>query len=118
MRLLTMNTLQGPLRLEATQIEVRRARRHNSRRSANLNSTKPFSDISSRASRCAQPFTLTLRQWDTLREAADTLGVTLPEFQDHPEFLKALHHILFDIHIIEGSLNSHPIREGRVSMRK
>mmetsp|Transcript_30761 Transcript_30761/g.97942 ORF Transcript_30761/g.97942 Transcript_30761/m.97942 type:complete len:130 (-) Transcript_30761:317-706(-) len=49
-------------------------------------------------------------EWGALRAAAGAVGVaSLPEAVDpamleDPAFLAALHHVLFDIHVIEGDL--------------
>ena len=47
--------------------------------------------------------------WPSLVAAAGALGVTLPETVDaalaaDEAFQRALHHVLFDVHVLEGEL--------------
>ena len=62
-----------------------------------------------------------------MRDAARAVGVTLPDALDDAlktdeAFLRALHHILFDVHVVEGSLRCvesgqvFPISDGRPNM--
>ena len=66
-------------------------------------------------------------EWPSLRDAARAVGVTLPDALDDAlktdeAFLRALHHILFDVHVVEGSLRCvesgqvFPISDGRPNM--
>ena len=66
-------------------------------------------------------------EWDALVASASTVGVTLPPALDDAlrrddAFLRALQHVLFDVHVIEGSLvceesgQTFPIEEGRPNM--
>jgi len=95
---------EGALRLEATKVEVQESEYDEDF----LKHLLPSLD------------------WRLLREAATAVGISsLPEslnLENDPEFLKALHHILFDIHVIEGRLicqesgQIFPIEEGRPNM--
>mmetsp|Transcript_5652 Transcript_5652/g.18458 ORF Transcript_5652/g.18458 Transcript_5652/m.18458 type:complete len:122 (+) Transcript_5652:74-439(+) len=96
MRLLTMNALrcrrkdvkEGSLRLVATKVEV----------------------VESAFDREFLLHVLPSVDWAGLRESAAAVGVTsLPEVVDEAltgddAFLRALHHVLFDVHVIEGKL--------------
>ena len=66
-------------------------------------------------------------EWDALVASASTVGVTLPPALDDAlrrdeAFLRALQHVLFDVHVIEGQLvceesgQTFPIEEGRPNM--
>jgi len=114
MQLLTMNTLrctrkdvkEGGLRLVATKVEV-------------LESAYDGEFLS---------HLLPSLDWPALRDAASAVGVTsLPETLDDElrgdeAFLRALHHVLFDVHVIQGQLvcresnQVFPIDEGRPNM--
>ena len=109
-----MNTLkcgrkdvqEGELRLVATEVEVRE------------------SDFDASLLQHLLPSL----EWSTLRQAASAVGITsLPETIDDTlrkdeAFLRALHHVLFDVHVIKGQLicveSDHvfPIAEGRPNM--
>ena len=114
MRLLTLNTLkctrkdvdEGRLTLKATKVEVRQ----NSEFDADF-----------------LEHVLPSLEWETLRASALVVGVTLPETLDDSlrkdvDFQKALHHVLFDVHVVEGELvcqesgQVFPILEGRPNM--
>ena len=114
MRLLTLNTLKctrkdvtdGRLRLVATKVEVR-----------------PNSEFDAEFLEHILP---TL-EWPSLVASASTVGVTLPPALDDAlrsdeAFLRALQHVLFDVHVIEGQLvceesgQTFPIEEGRPNM--
>ncbi|KAJ1456734.1 hypothetical protein M885DRAFT_517164 [Pelagophyceae sp. CCMP2097] len=114
MRLLTMNTLrcnrkdvdEGRLKLEATKVEVRETE----------------------FDRTFVEHLLPSLEWATLRDAAISTGLTaLPlELDDtlrgDGDFLRALHHVLFDVHVLEGRLvcaetgHVFPIEQGRPNM--
>lgn len=66
-------------------------------------------------------------EWSQLREMAQVVGVTLPEelgkeLAGDEAFLRALHHVLFDVQVLEGSLacaksgQLFPIAEGIANM--
>ncbi|EGB06226.1 hypothetical protein JL720_2787 [Aureococcus anophagefferens] len=114
MRLLTLNTLKctrkdvtdGRLRLVATKVEVRQ----------NSEFDAEFLE-----------HVLPTLEWPSLVASASTVGVTLPPALDDAlrgdeAFLRALQHVLFDVHVIEGQLvceesgQTFPIEEGRPNM--
>ncbi|KAJ8610823.1 hypothetical protein CTAYLR_006467 [Chrysophaeum taylorii] len=148
MRLLTVNALkctrkdvtgEGRLRLVATKIEVR-TRRRESPQVADARGGLRQELLAARAAdaRRALPSDdpQTSAQWQSLRASATAIGVTsLPETLDKQimiharrtsslddAFLRALHHVLFDVHVIEGQLvceetgQVFPIEEGRPNM--
>ena len=113
MQLLTMSTLrcgrkdvkEGSLRLVATKVDVRESEFDGTF----LEHVLPSID------------------WPSLRDAGAAVGITLPDTLEGPHrredaFLRALHRLLFDVHVLEGQLicresqQVFPIQDGRPNM--
>jgi multifunctional methyltransferase subunit TRM112 len=120
MRLLTHNALRNnaaaakgkgfPLRITATEVEVKDSCPFDERRLVFVEGL------------------LSTLDWSALIEAASQLGIpTLPpvlteDLAEDPEFLEALHHVLMNVHLIQGILTcpatgrEFPVRDGIPNM--